>query len=190
MSYYRARWYDAQLGRFISEDPIGFAGGDINLYGYVRNNPLMYKDPKGLTASGNFWFLVNFVLGTGDSAITYQPGSPEFEEMRVSPGADALRGDFYSHGCNERKFAYSTGQAAKDTLADPRYWGDTSFQVGGFVGYATPRNDGTVEYRISNIAGAHSFFYHAVPDAPDDGPFRSIYQDFHWNEPIERCKCQ
>lgn len=30
--YYRARWYDSQLGRFISEDPIGFRGGDINLY--------------------------------------------------------------------------------------------------------------------------------------------------------------
>lgn len=30
--YYRARWYDSDLGRFVSEDPIGFAGGDINLY--------------------------------------------------------------------------------------------------------------------------------------------------------------
>jgi RHS repeat-associated protein len=45
--YYRARWYDPQLGRFISEDPIGFAGGDINLYAYVRNNPVNLKDPKG-----------------------------------------------------------------------------------------------------------------------------------------------
>ncbi|MBK7707789.1 MAG: RHS domain-containing protein [Acidobacteria bacterium] len=34
---YRARWYDSNLGRFISEDPIGFAGGDVNLYGYVGN---------------------------------------------------------------------------------------------------------------------------------------------------------
>ncbi|MBK8148718.1 MAG: RHS repeat-associated core domain-containing protein [Acidobacteria bacterium] len=33
--YYRARWYDSNLGRFMSEDPIGFAGGDVNLYGYA-----------------------------------------------------------------------------------------------------------------------------------------------------------
>ncbi|MCP9494180.1 MAG: hypothetical protein MSG64_06970 [Pyrinomonadaceae bacterium MAG19_C2-C3] len=29
--YYRARWYDAMVGRFISEDPIGFEGGEVNL---------------------------------------------------------------------------------------------------------------------------------------------------------------
>lgn len=45
--YYRARWYDPQQGRFISEDPIGLAGG-INLYGYVANNPLRFTDPSGL----------------------------------------------------------------------------------------------------------------------------------------------
>jgi RHS repeat-associated protein len=36
---YRARWYDPQQGRFLSEDPLGFKAG-INLYSYVRNNPL------------------------------------------------------------------------------------------------------------------------------------------------------
>ena len=46
--FYRARWYDAQVGRFISEDPIGFNGGDVNLFGYVNNNPLMFIDPSGL----------------------------------------------------------------------------------------------------------------------------------------------
>ena len=35
LQYSRARWYDATVGRFISEDPIGFAGGDVNLYAYV-----------------------------------------------------------------------------------------------------------------------------------------------------------
>jgi RHS repeat-associated protein len=46
--YYRARWYDAQVGRFISEDPIGFRGGDVNLYAYVGNNPTNRIDPSGL----------------------------------------------------------------------------------------------------------------------------------------------
>ena len=51
--YYRARWYDANLGRFISEDPIGFAGDDVNLYGYTWNNPIKYSDPTGLDGWGN-----------------------------------------------------------------------------------------------------------------------------------------
>jgi RHS repeat-associated protein len=47
LQYNRARWYDAQLGRFISEDPIGLAGG-INFFAYVGNNPVLYRDPSGL----------------------------------------------------------------------------------------------------------------------------------------------
>lgn len=33
---------------FISKDPIGFEGGDVNLYAYVQNNPVNYIDPSGL----------------------------------------------------------------------------------------------------------------------------------------------
>jgi RHS repeat-associated protein len=91
LQYSRARWYDGNLGRFISEDPIGFRGGDVNLYGYVRNKSIKYKDPTGLTSSTNAWFLINFLTGTGDTARTYQPGSTEFEEMRNSPGVNQLR---------------------------------------------------------------------------------------------------
>jgi RHS repeat-associated protein len=45
--YYRARFYDPELGRFLSEDPIGLAGG-INPFAYVANNPVAYSDPRGL----------------------------------------------------------------------------------------------------------------------------------------------
>ncbi|AEG01997.1 RHS repeat-associated core domain-containing protein [Methylomonas methanica] len=45
--YMRARYYDADTGRFISEDPIGHQGG-LNLYAYVRGNPIMAVDPSGL----------------------------------------------------------------------------------------------------------------------------------------------
>jgi RHS repeat-associated protein len=44
--YMRARYYDANVGRFISEDPAGFAGG-LNLYAYVGGNPIMAVDPSG-----------------------------------------------------------------------------------------------------------------------------------------------
>jgi RHS repeat-associated protein len=48
--YMRARYYDPNVGRFISEDPLGFAGGDVNLHAYVQNDPLNTIDPFGLTA--------------------------------------------------------------------------------------------------------------------------------------------
>ena len=47
----RARYYDPKVGRFLSEDPIGFAGGDSNLYRYVSNNSIKYRDPRGLLRS-------------------------------------------------------------------------------------------------------------------------------------------
>jgi RHS repeat-associated protein len=45
--YVRARYYDPQQGRFVSEDPIGLAGG-INPYAYVENDPVNATDPSGL----------------------------------------------------------------------------------------------------------------------------------------------
>jgi RHS repeat-associated protein len=46
----RARYYDPELGRFISEDPVRFEGGEANLYRYARNNPLKFRDPTGTVA--------------------------------------------------------------------------------------------------------------------------------------------
>lgn len=53
LQFSRARHYDPKIGRFISEDPIGFEGGDINLYGYVWNSPLRFTDPMGLQGWGS-----------------------------------------------------------------------------------------------------------------------------------------
>lgn len=51
--YYRARYYDAKVGKFISEDPIGFEANDDNLYRYVLNSPLNFTDPSGNNAVGS-----------------------------------------------------------------------------------------------------------------------------------------
>jgi len=65
--YNRLRYYDPAAGRFISEDPIGFAGGDGNLYRYVGNSPLDFTDPMGLsvisTLSNAFSHVSGFVEG-------------------------------------------------------------------------------------------------------------------------------
>jgi RHS repeat-associated protein len=45
---YRARYYSPVYQRFISQDPIGFGGGDANLYGYAFNSPVVQLDPLGL----------------------------------------------------------------------------------------------------------------------------------------------
>ena len=46
--YYRARYYDPAVGRFLSQDPIGFEAHDPNLYRYVENGPTNFTDARGL----------------------------------------------------------------------------------------------------------------------------------------------
>jgi RHS repeat-associated protein len=60
LMYYRARWYDPQQGRFISEDPLGVSGG-LNLYEYVTGNPISKTDPTGLLDSSQQAFIAAFV---------------------------------------------------------------------------------------------------------------------------------
>lgn len=45
--YLRARWYDSDLQRFLSPDPVGMAGGDPNFYSYAGNDPVDLRDPSG-----------------------------------------------------------------------------------------------------------------------------------------------
>ena len=46
--YYRARYYSPVLGGFISEDPLGFGGGQASFYSYVGGDPVNNIDPLGL----------------------------------------------------------------------------------------------------------------------------------------------
>ena len=50
--YYRGRYYNPTFGRFVSEDPIGFAGGQANLYAYVFNSPTNFGGAAAGAAYG------------------------------------------------------------------------------------------------------------------------------------------
>lgn len=49
-----ARDYDPLVGRWASKDPIRFAAGDSNLYGYVMQDPINLVDPSGLAPGDSF----------------------------------------------------------------------------------------------------------------------------------------
>jgi RHS repeat-associated protein len=61
--FLRARHYDPSSGRFLTKDPLGFSGGDVNLYRYVRNQPTNLVDPFGLWTV-SLGLTVNFNVGS------------------------------------------------------------------------------------------------------------------------------
>ncbi len=62
--HYRAREYDPVAGRFLQEDPIWYASGDMNVYRYVLSNPVRYRDPSG-NAAVEYSCLTQFATGAG-----------------------------------------------------------------------------------------------------------------------------
>ncbi len=84
--YYRARWYDPQQGRFVSEDPIGVEASS-NLYGYVGNNPLVNVDPFGLQAQSIKPRVKNVTIG---NTIYLDAGAIDRLDVRTASGLALL----------------------------------------------------------------------------------------------------
>lgn len=102
------RDYDPETGRWTARDPIGFAGGDTNLYGYVLGDPVNFIDPDGLMALPVLpqWF-VDGAAGLGDgiiSALTL--GLVDAGDIRSGLGIDG--------GVDTCSSAYSVGEFASN----------------------------------------------------------------------------
>lgn len=103
--YYRARYYSPMMGSFISEDPAGFAGGQLTFYGYAGGDPLGFNDPYGLwlppTLPQGF---VNGVAGFGDGIVkVFSFGFGDLAATRQALGID---------GAEECGAAYNVGKYA------------------------------------------------------------------------------
>jgi len=82
--YDRARYYDSATGRFMGQDPLGFAAGDANLYGYVQDEVTDATDPSGLQA-GEMQEGTNIPgIGEGQRAIS-QSEQAHQAAMRTNP---------------------------------------------------------------------------------------------------------
>ncbi len=135
--YYRARYYHPALGRFASEDPIEYAGEDINLYAYVKNDPMMFLDPLGLSFMlcqrnadvPGFWaWVINTYYGGAHSYVVYYPMGGH--EGRIGwgvsggkkgdlPGTETKFGEKSCRGCKRTKspLKYGVGAGKPGTLA-------------------------------------------------------------------------
>jgi len=72
--YYRARYYEPRLGRFLTPDPIGFGGGS-NFYAYCLNNPVNFIDPSGRDKEylGSVIAVGNYILDQAINIINVNP---------------------------------------------------------------------------------------------------------------------
>ncbi len=97
-------YYDPELGRWVSKDPIGFAGGDTNLYSYVGQNPVNWSDPTGL-ARGDWWDPRTYLFPVGEAA----GGAADFGRNYLDTrGANTIGADKYFH-CKANCQASSRG---------------------------------------------------------------------------------
>jgi RHS repeat-associated protein len=85
------RWYDPSVGMFISRDPIGLAGGSVNLYSYAGNNPVNRIDPIGLS-----WFSDLFSGGCGGGGGLFGSIADGFRQLgtNISQGVGAMQTNF------------------------------------------------------------------------------------------------
>ncbi|AEG01994.1 RHS repeat domain-containing protein [Methylomonas methanica] len=103
--YMLARYYDADTGRFISEDPIGFEGG-LNLYAYLGGNPIMAVDPLGLCGPATP------ACALAAARIT-QFGIQAYSKLRP-----AIKGmELEAHHLIEKRFADVLGVKAREMLS-------------------------------------------------------------------------
>jgi RHS repeat-associated protein len=101
LHYYNARYYDSQLGRFITSDPTVQNPGDpqdLNRYAYARNNPINFTDPTGF---GFFKKLIAAIVGvvvgvlttiaTGNPMLGFAAGVAAYRATEAALNGEKLR---------------------------------------------------------------------------------------------------
>ncbi len=124
-----ARDYDAEVGRWTSKDPIGFGGGDTNLFGYVLGEPVNFNDGDGLSPTSPWPAgLPEPPLGDdGISSLTPEQRQDLYNELRKrglgkeSEKVKRIQKSLIERGSSVKSNASaSKKQAAKEAIQDAK----------------------------------------------------------------------
>jgi RHS repeat-associated protein len=156
LQYMRARYYDPALGRFISEDPAGFGGGQVNLYAYVGNNPVGLIDPSGLREQSAQFAGDDFRSELRLIAATPR-GGQMFEEIQARSVVTLHRASFVDLGSGYAGAAADPGPTvtfggSRITMWDvyvPRF--PTMYDFDRGVGFAHPAR--RLAHELGHTAG-------------------------------------
>jgi len=144
--YYRARYYNPRMGRFLTKDPIGFKGGDVHLYCYVKNNPVGRRDPLGL------WYIdVNVSLGYWGGATGGIMFSPEGISPYIGGGIVSPPGGF------SLTWSQSDPVPGWNVGLQGGFWG------GGQIGYSYGEGGGPF-WEIGFVTPGFSLTYYYVEE--------------------------
>jgi RHS repeat-associated protein len=112
--YMKARYYDPTVGRFISEDPSGLGGGDVNLTAYVGNNPVTGIDPSGLCRTSSDIFTDGLI--TAFTSFNWGKLGDDISEVIMS-GFSVLNPEGAIFKWKPNGMYYGTSEAARNALA-------------------------------------------------------------------------
>ncbi|HEY5998129.1 MAG TPA: RHS repeat-associated core domain-containing protein, partial [bacterium] len=99
------RYYDPSLGRYLSTDPIGIDGGDLNLYAYVSQRPTVMSDPMGLKS-----FCAEVFIGFGGGVLFGEnPDGSYFLTIRWGAG----EGESFSYDPEGTSPGYQPGESSQ-----------------------------------------------------------------------------
>ena len=105
------RTYDPVTGRYTQVDPIGFAGGDVNVYRYVGNNAGNFADPYGLWVNPVHWWLDrHYKRNDYNRPASFEEVQDSTLGWREEPDIKAVYHRMGKGNENNRKFVNSDGR--------------------------------------------------------------------------------